>query len=246
MFERRRPTKSSTSSAQRQPTWTPSPSPSPPLSASPQPDPPTLSDADRLRLLQTHPALRPSDMSSTSQTGTPLVVLSPKELERIVQEEEQGKIEEIELDESGEVELWEELANALLWTIPFGFLFAGMDYAVHAQYGQTLVWRDELSRLGNVVPTIYVLTFLVSRPKPIASPLVIQAILTALCTAFGVSLVNVTLKDSYTNVMSRAPSLGTLWVWTVVRLDLLWALVGLASVAGVVWYNGQTDAFKVR
>ncbi|KAK4048293.1 hypothetical protein OIV83_004814 [Microbotryomycetes sp. JL201] len=256
MFERRRTTESANIGADttQQATWSPSPSPSPPLSDSSRPDVLTLSDSDRLKLLQSHPQLRPSDLSSSSSTQSPvnppLVVLNPEQLEQKVKEQQERVKEPAQEDER--IQLWEELANALLWTIPFDVMqalteaMALRDYAVHAQYGQTLAWRDELNRLTNVVPTIYVLTFLISRPNPIAPPLVIQAIMTALCTAFGVSLVKVTLKDSYLNVMKRAPGLGTLWVWTVVRLDLMWALVGLGSVAGLVWYNGQTEAFKTR
>ena len=92
--------------------WSPSPSPSPP-------DSPTewLSDADRLRLLAEHKGLKPSALPGAEKD--PLLVLSPEELAERVALQEQAEAEE-------EMPLWEELANAVLWTIPFGFLYTAM------------------------------------------------------------------------------------------------------------------------
>lgn len=93
--------------------WTPSPSPSPPAS----PTEFTLSDADRLRLLSSHAGLKPSSLPGAERD--PLLVLTPEELaEKVALQQEEAQ--------AGELQLWEELANALLWTIPFGFLFSGM------------------------------------------------------------------------------------------------------------------------
>jgi len=44
-------------------------------------------------------------------------------------EQQKGKQPEADLEEEQEEEellLWEEVANAVLWSIPFGFLFSGM------------------------------------------------------------------------------------------------------------------------
>jgi hypothetical protein len=49
--------------------------------------------------------------------------LSPEELTALADKQEREKEEEA--DEYVEA-FWEELVNALLWTIPFAFLFAGM------------------------------------------------------------------------------------------------------------------------
>lgn len=68
------------------------------------------------------------------------MVLSPDELDRLVQQQQQGGSSVRDLvngtttDDDGaedseaeqEPHLWEELASALLGTVPFAFLFAGM------------------------------------------------------------------------------------------------------------------------
>ncbi|KAK4051120.1 hypothetical protein OIO90_004861 [Microbotryomycetes sp. JL221] len=250
MFERRHttPAASTKGVSAHQASWSPSPSPpssptDPASSSQNGPDIFELSDQDRIRLLSSHANLKPSDItsSSSSTTSSPLVVLSPDELEAKVKQQQQQQQQASTADHETEgeqpIELWEELANALLWTIPFAFLFTGMDYAVHAQYGQQLDWSKELGRLANVVPSTSICG---DYDDKLISPA------NHVNLAFGVSLIDITSRDSYLNVMARAPGLGTLWVWTVVKLDLVWALIGLSGVAMTTWYKGQWDAFKPK
>jgi len=42
-------------------------------------------------------------------------------------------------------------------------------------------------------------------------------------------------------VMARAPATGVLWCWTVVRLDLGWAVAALAGVGAGTWLSGDTE-----
>jgi hypothetical protein len=62
---------------------------------------------------------------------SPLIVVSPEELERMVQKgkgggEVEGGVADEDEEEEVELRLWEEIANAVFWSIPFGFLFSGM------------------------------------------------------------------------------------------------------------------------
>lgn len=81
----------------------------------------TLSQADQIKLLQTH---KPSSLPASSTS--PLLFLSPEELIALAARDGRGKEGEEDEDDDDEVELWEELANDILWTIPFAFLFSGM------------------------------------------------------------------------------------------------------------------------
>ncbi|GAA5840128.1 hypothetical protein JCM9279_002285 [Rhodotorula babjevae] len=253
-----------------------SPSPSPPASpARPDLDLLDLSHADRLRLLEQHGPMRPSELglphglvkpgaATASQGGSgkgkePMVVLNPEELERLVQEQQQGGTSvrdlvngtatsagfdgEAEHDEDLEPQLWEELASAVLGTVPFAFLFAGMDYAVHSQFGESIVPREELRRLANFVPALLLLNFLSLRPPSRAPfpPLVLQLLLLGLSVASGLSTIHTCTTQGYMRVMARAPATGVLWCWTVVRLDLGWAVAALAGVGLGTWLSGDTD-----
>lgn len=62
--------------------------------------------------------IKPSTLTSTSK---PLIVLSPEELNELVElEQEQAE------EEEGEMALWEEALHSLFWSIPFAFLFYGL------------------------------------------------------------------------------------------------------------------------
>ncbi|GAA5820343.1 hypothetical protein JCM11251_005584 [Rhodosporidiobolus azoricus] len=248
--------------------WTPSPSPSPPASPFAPPDL-TISDADRFKLLEEYGPLKPSELprgpagrSSGVRTAAggkgkekaPLVVVSPEELEEMVKRQQAGEGEEDE-DDYGEPEpplqeedpeLWEEVANAVLWTIPFLFLFVGMSYAAHTQFGQWLNPKEEFGRVVNIAPALLLLTFGLLRPpsRRLLPPSFTQLLLFLLSLYTGLSLIHVTTTAGYLSVMSRAPALGTFWCWTIVMMDLWWAVGGLVGVAVGVTVRGEAGAVK--
>lgn len=53
-----------------------------------------------------------------------------------------------------------------------------------------------------------------------------------------------TTKESYLKVMRQAPGLAVLWVWSVVKLDLKWAVLGLVGVAAGAWARGELVGVK--
>ncbi|BGO91442.1 hypothetical protein NBRC10512_003102 [Rhodotorula toruloides] len=238
--------------------WSPSPSPSPPSSPSARSPDLSLSHADRLKLLEQHGPMRPSELglpNGKDREKEAMVVFSPEELERLVQQQQLGGSEGAdavkeaingaqvgeELDvEAEDLMLWEEIVNAILWTVPFGFLFTGMDYAVHAQFGQELVPREELTRLLNFLPALLLLNFLVSRPssRTLLPPTILQSALTVLSISTGISTIHTCTSEGYLRVMSRAPALGVVWCWTIVRLELGWSVLALAGVGLGVWARG--------
>lgn len=83
-------------------TWSPSPSSSPP------PSPSFLSDADRLRLLNEHAPLKPSSLPQAADGKSPLLFLSPEEVQEMVDQED------VEFEDEEDLPLWEELANAVV------------------------------------------------------------------------------------------------------------------------------------
>ncbi|BGP55823.1 hypothetical protein JCM8202_000002 [Rhodotorula sphaerocarpa] len=257
--------------------WSPSPSPSPP--SSPRiVDLDSLSDRDRIRLLQQRGPMRPSELGlpagnarsdkgggkggAGKESGGPTVVLSPEELEKLVERQQQGETpadvlrdlrdsDEDDEDLCGppsphaeeESALWEDVANAVLWTIPFGFLFCGMDYAVHRQFGEWLSPAQEFLRLLNFLPALFILNLFLTlspsrSPLPPPSSPVVQSLLSLLSVTTGLLTIRTTTEEGYLRVIARAPALGVLWCWTAVRLDLGWALMSLAGVGVGLWATG--------
>lgn len=54
----------------------------------------------------------------------------------------------------------------------------------------------------------------------------------------GCELVRITNTEGYMAVMKDAPSIGTVWVWSVIELGLLGAVSAVAGPAAYAWYNG--------
>lgn len=95
-----------------------------------------------------------------------------------------------------------------------------------------------------ILVALFLLNFSLSRPpsKALLRPSFLHFFLFVLCIATGITLVQVTTNEGYLNVMRQAPSLGVLWCWSVVRMDLSWAVAALAGVGIGVWARGQAES----
>ena len=54
----------------------------------------------------------------------------------------------------------------------------------------------------------------------------------------GCYLIHLTNDRGYYAVMKKAPSIGTIWVWSIIELGLLGALAGVAGPGLYAWWNG--------
>jgi hypothetical protein len=52
-----------------------------------------------------------------------------------------------------------------------------------------------------------------------------------------------TKAEARLTVMRRCPVLGTLWIWSIVQLDLVYALGSLLAVGLYTWWNGLKLVF---
>jgi hypothetical protein len=68
---------------------------------------------------------------------------------------------------------------------------------------------------------------------------VVQQILFLLAANIaGCYLIHLTNDKGYYAVMKKAPSIGTLWVWSIIELGLSGALAGVAGPGLYAWWNG--------
>ena len=65
-----------------------------------------------------------------------------------------------------------------------------------------------------------------------------QAIFFATAVIAGCYLIYTTNWHGYLAVMKQAPPLGCLWIWSVIELDLTWAVCSLAVAALFMWQGG--------
>ncbi|OCF32941.1 hypothetical protein I316_05278 [Kwoniella heveanensis BCC8398] len=130
-------------------------------------------------------------------------------------------------EEEVEVEV-DEVFNTLILAIPFSFLYLLLDILVHLQYSHRPTWGVLAKHLITAIPTNRHPTHFATNPLLMASSI-----------GSGCRLMWLVNKGSWSVVTEQAPSMGTLWILTIVQLPLSRAMIALAAVGGWLWYSGM-------
>jgi hypothetical protein len=160
--------------------------------------------------------------------------------------------------------------EAILWSISLAMLHFTFDVLVQHQYAVEISWRKvvttSLQALGGefctfayplclasmlrFIPVFLVLCYTLhphSSPSPLFPrlPPRYQAVLSQLLffvasITSGCYLIYITNKHGYQAVMKRAPPVGCIWVWSVIELDLKWALASLTCCGMFLWWGGYS------
>ncbi|WVF71361.1 hypothetical protein IAT40_006165 [Kwoniella sp. CBS 6097] len=131
-------------------------------------------------------------------------------------------------EEEEEEEEVDEVFNALILAVPFSFLYLLLDILVHLQYSHRPTWGMLAKHLMTAIPTNRHPTHFATNPLLMASS-----------TGSGCRLMWLVNKGSWSVVTEQAPSMGTLWILTIVQLPLSRAMIALAAVGGWLWYSGM-------
>ena len=133
--------------------------------------------------------------------------------------------------------------EVLLYTASLVLLHLTLTLLVENQYSSTPPTLSSLpSRIFDTSiasPQPYVLLVLVAILHPRSAAAATQLLFAAMSVMCGVWLVHTTNRDPYLAAMARAPSLGTLWVWSVVELRWEVAVVTVAAVGIWAWLKGH-------
>lgn len=129
------------------------------------------------------------------------------------------------------------VANALFTAVTLSMLHFTLDVLVHHQYAVSISWSNILRRTATTFPTLLLIVYLL---QPRSQLVYIQALYLVMGVATGCYMVHVSNEEPYFAVMKRAPSLGTLWIWSVTEMRLEWAAVGLGIVGAFFWGGGYT------
>ena len=145
-----------------------------------------------------------------------------------------GTIESFSDDEAY---LGRDYIDITLYTISLSLLRLTLTILIENQYGSEPPTLASLpSKVYETIiaaPHSYVLLVLVALLHPQASLPSFQALFAAMSLACGAWLVNTTNRDAYLATMAKAPSLGTLWVWSVV--ELRWEVASATVAAVAAW-----------
>ncbi|KAI8331985.1 hypothetical protein EDC96DRAFT_31000 [Choanephora cucurbitarum] len=124
--------------------------------------------------------------------------------------------------------------QAIFLSIPFAFLMGTFDVTVKVQYNEPWDYAGLLTRCVKSAPALAPIIYLTNRYKAKRS----TQFLMSLGSVFLGSLLMYTLHRSPSlGQMMRAPGLATIWIYFIVQLDLLPAVITLGIVFAY-WFFG--------
>ncbi|KAI1338200.1 hypothetical protein F5Y15DRAFT_134997 [Xylariaceae sp. FL0016] len=142
----------------------------------------------------------------------------------------------------------DRIMDSILWSVSLSMLHFTLDVLVQHQYAVTISWPDITSRSALAIAVFFMLVYVLHphASSPVLLPGVPlsfqhplrQAVFFITSVAAGCYLIHVSTTSGYLAVMKRSPPLGCLWVWAVIELDLLPAVLSVAC-AGGFFYRGD-------
>ncbi|KAF9469117.1 hypothetical protein BDZ94DRAFT_1245397 [Collybia nuda] len=176
--------------------------------------------------------------NSQSQTPSSSIEIPEDEQMRLIKESGiMGKIASIPKPETLEEDITpfaEEMFGAVVLIIPFCFLLLLMEILIHFQYRKQPTFEAVMDRMVPGVPILSIFVFYTTRYK---AHRVMQLFLFVLSVLVGARMLYLINWGSWLVNMRQCPALATIWVYTVVQLDLGPAVVALAIVGGYVWWQ---------
>lgn len=131
-----------------------------------------------------------------------------------------------------------QVGDAILYSTTLTMLHFTLDVLVYNQYSQGIVWAEAFRRAAVAFPIMCVSVYMTHGETAAKFPLPRQLLFLAISVAAGCYMVYSGNEHGYYNVMKRAPPVGTLWVWSVVEMQLPFAVISVAIVLGYLWYGG--------
>ncbi|KAK7470741.1 hypothetical protein VKT23_002162 [Stygiomarasmius scandens] len=196
---------------------------------------------NRKREQQKLESLRPSEVKSTTQK--PLLDIPEEEQWRIIQQSgilHKISDEDTKIPAPEPVPLAEEILDAAFYITPLSFLLLLLEILVHNQYGQTLTLQAALDRMVPGVPILSAFIFYTKRYK---NHRAVQAFLLVISLLVGTRMVWLLARGSWVVNMRQVPPLGTVWVYTIIQLNLVLAVINLVSVYAFVRWKGLERYF---
>lgn len=129
------------------------------------------------------------------------------------------------------------VADAFFWAVSLAMLHLTLDVLAQNQYRHEIDVQALLWRTATVLPVLWLLLYLLRSSSARRWRLSRQTFFFIVAIATGCYTIRVANRFSYYAVMKQAPPLGTLWIYSVIEMDLPFALVSLLVNGAYLWYN---------
>ncbi|KAI0303223.1 hypothetical protein BC826DRAFT_903823 [Russula brevipes] len=166
--------------------------------------------------------------------------------------------QEKEEEEEEEYPLAEEIFAATTLLVPMSFLLLMMYILVHFQYGQHPSWDVISGRMLSGVPILALFIFFSEDGSHLSPSLMLKGVLASrykhtrwiqasfvvLSVASGTRMIYHVNHSNWQVTMQQCPPLGTIWVYTILQLDLGPAVLALCAVGVWVRWTGARLVFN--
>ncbi|KAF1957981.1 hypothetical protein CC80DRAFT_37850 [Byssothecium circinans] len=150
---------------------------------------------------------------------------------------ELGREQPEEGDTATEGESLGPLGDAILYSMTMAMLHLTFDVLVYSQYREAIIWDEIIKRAASALPIFFFLVYLTHVDFSIRFPVLRNLLFLVGGVTAGCYLVFSGNKHGYFYVMKAAPPVGTLWIWSVVEMDVLFAALNAAAVLGYSKWN---------
>lgn len=128
--------------------------------------------------------------------------------------------------------------DAIIWTICLSMLHFTLDVLVYNQYAQSIAWPAIFKRTFTILPILFLTLYMLRSKTAKRFSLARQFLFLGISVAAGCYTIHVGNRYEYFAVMKQAPPLGTVWIWSVIELNLPFAVASVAIDVGYLWWNG--------
>ena len=132
------------------------------------------------------------------------------------------------------------VGEAVFWAVCLCMFHFTLDVLTFNQYRQDIEWSPIFQRTFTVLPILWLLIYVMRSKTARKVELLRQVFFLAVGVSVGCYTIHVGNVYDYYAVMKQAPPLGTLWVWSVIEMQLPYALIGVASNIGYMFFKGYT------
>ncbi|KAL4075934.1 hypothetical protein J3A83DRAFT_4157339 [Scleroderma citrinum] len=135
----------------------------------------------------------------------------------------------------GPLPLAEEIFDASVIIMPMTFFLIMMEILIHHQYGRQPTLGEVAQKLLTTVPIMSIFMFYTIRHK---HNIRVQVILFLLSLGVGPRMIWLVNRGSWLTNMAQCPQSATIWLYTVLQLNLPLALLSLGLIGAWTWWSG--------
>lgn len=132
------------------------------------------------------------------------------------------------------------VGHAVFWSVTLAMLHFTLDVLVHNQYRQDIEWGPIFQHAFTAVPVLFLLVYILRSETARRWETARQLLYFSIAVAGGCYTIHVSNRYGYYAVMKRAPPLGTLWIWSVIEMNLTFGAASLALNAVYLFWKGYS------